>query len=128
MNIQKFAVLFAHGLVGWGLCGSIIGIFRNITSTENTLVIHAIGVPIIFGLLAWLYFSKFNYTTPLQTATFFFLFAFLMDFFVIAIFVEKSFAMFASILGTWIPFALIFLSTYVVGSYIFQQKRKLTYM
>jgi hypothetical protein len=125
MSIKKFAVLFAHGLVGWGLCGSIIGIFRNITSMENTLIIHAIGVPIIFGLLAWLYFSKFNYTTPLQTAAFFFLFAILMDFFVIAIFVEKSFAMFASILGTWIPFALIFLVTYLVGTYKLQRKRQI---
>ena len=124
MNIKKFAVLFAHGLVGWGLCGAIIGIFRSITSMENTLIIHAIGVPIIFGLLALLYFSRFNYTTPLQTAAFFFSFAILMDVFVIAIFVEKSFAMFASILGTWIPFGLIFLSTYLVGSYILQQNRK----
>lgn len=118
MNIQKSVILFAHGLVGWGLCGAIIGIFRNITSMENTLIIHAIGVPIIFGLLSLLYFSRFNYTTPLQTAAFFFSFAILMDVFVIAIFVEKSFAMFASILGTWIPFALIFLSTYAMGEYV----------
>jgi hypothetical protein len=125
MNIQKSVILFVHALVGWGLCGAIIGIFRNITSMENTLIIHAIGVPIIFGLLALLYFLRFNYTTPLQTATFFLLFAILMDGFVIAIFVEKSFAMFASILGTWIPFALIFLATYLVGSYTLQQKRKM---
>jgi peptidoglycan biosynthesis protein MviN/MurJ (putative lipid II flippase) len=125
MNIKKFAVLFAHGLVGWGLCGAIIGIFRGITSMENTLIIHAIGVPIIFGLLSLLYFSRFNYTTPLKTATFFFSLAILMDAFVIAIFVEKSFAMFASILGTWIPFALIFLSTWLVGTYTLQRKRQM---
>jgi peptidoglycan biosynthesis protein MviN/MurJ (putative lipid II flippase) len=125
MNIKKIAVLFAHGLVGWAACGAIIGIFRSITSMENTLIIHAIGVPVIFGLLSLLYFSKFNYTTPMQTAVFFFSFAILMDVFVIAIFVEKSFAMFASILGTWIPFALIFLSTYLVGSYTLQKKRRM---
>jgi hypothetical protein len=44
-------------------------------------------------------------------------FAILMDFFVIALLVQKSFAMFASVLGTWIPFALIFASTYVTGYY-----------
>jgi hypothetical protein len=42
-------------------------------------------------------------------------FVILMDFFVIAIFVEKSFAMFGSLLGTWIPFGLIFAATYLVG-------------
>jgi len=37
---------------------------------------------------------------------------------VVATFIEKSYAMFASILGTWIPFALIFGSTYLVGVYV----------
>jgi hypothetical protein len=37
---------------------------------------------------------------------------------VVAPLFERSFAMFASVLGTWIPFALIFLSTYLVGWYL----------
>ncbi|MCJ7434865.1 MAG: hypothetical protein MUO77_15390 [Anaerolineales bacterium] len=118
MNIKKAIVIFVHAIVGWGLCGAIIGIGRNVTTMGNTLIIHAIGVPIIFGLLSWLYFAKFRYTTPLQAAVIFVSFAILMDVFVIAMFVEKSFAMFVSILGTWIPFALIFLSTYLVGQYV----------
>jgi len=82
---------------------------------ENTLIIHALGVPLIFATLSFIYFRFFNYTSPFQTAILFFSFAILMDFFVIAIFVEKSFAMFGSLLGTWIPFGLIFASTYLVG-------------
>jgi hypothetical protein len=31
--------------------------------------------------------------------------------------VEKSFAMFASIIGTWLPFSLIFLSTFLTSLY-----------
>jgi len=40
-----------------------------------------------------------------------------LDFFVVALLIEKNFAMSASPIGTWIPFALIFLSTYLTGSY-----------
>jgi hypothetical protein len=40
-----------------------------------------------------------------------------MDFFIIALMIEKSFDMFKSILGTWIPFILIMLSTYLTGIY-----------
>jgi hypothetical protein len=54
----------------------------------------------------------------MQTAFVFVSFVFLMDFFIVAMAVQKSFEMFASILGTWIPFALIFGSTYLVGSHI----------
>jgi len=113
--IKKIAVLLVHGLIGWGLCGATIGIGRTVTTMDNTLIIHAIAAPVIFGLLSWLYFSKFHYTTPLQTAFIFLGIVMLMDAGVIAPFAEKSYAMFASLLGTWIPFALIFAATYVTG-------------
>jgi len=121
-TVKKVVVILAHALVGWALCGSIIGIGRSLTSMETTLIVHAIGAPLIFGILSLLYFRKFNYTTPLQTAAIFTGFAILMDVFVIALLVEKSFVMFTVPIGTWIPFASIFLATYLVGM-IFSRKR-----
>ncbi len=117
-NIAKTIVILAFAFVGWAICGAIMGIGRAVTSLENTLVIHAIGAPIVFGMLSLIYFKRFNYTTPLQTAVAFLAFVVFMDVFLIALFVEKSFAMFGSILGTWIPFTLIFLSTYLTGLYL----------
>ncbi len=114
-NLAKAITVLAFAFVGWAICGAIMGIGRAVTSLENTLVIHAIAVPIVFGLLALIYFEQFDYTTPLQTALTFLAFVVFMDVFVIALFVEKSFAMFTSLLGTWVPFALIFLSTYFTG-------------
>jgi len=118
LNIKKPSIIFVHMFIGWALCGAIIGIGRAVTSIQNTLIIHAIGVPIIFVIISLIYFKKFNYTTPLSTAIIFLSFAVFMDFFVIALLVEKSFEMFASILGTWIPFSLIFLSTFLTGLYV----------
>jgi hypothetical protein len=40
-----------------------------------------------------------------------------MDFFVVALLINRSVEMFASARGTWIPFALIFAATYVTGMY-----------
>jgi hypothetical protein len=116
-GVSKPITILAFAFVGWAICGAIMGIGRAVTSLENTLVIHAIGAPIVFGVLSLIYFRKFNYTTPLQTAIAFVSFVVFMDVFLIAVFVEKSFAMFASILGTWIPFSLIFLSTFLTGLY-----------
>ena len=50
--MKKIIIIIIHMLIGWGLCGSIIGIGRQVTSMQNTLIIHAIGVPIIFGMLS----------------------------------------------------------------------------
>ena len=60
-------------------------------------------------------FKKFAFTSPLQTAFIFLAVLIVMDVFVVAMLIEKSFAMFASPLGTWLPLALIFSSTYITG-------------
>lgn len=115
--IKKLITILAHAFVVWGLCGAIVFIGREITTMENTLIIHAIGAPIIAATISLIYFKKFNYTTPLQTAIAFLSVVVLTDFFVVALLIEKSFEMFKSILGTWIPWALIFISTYLTGLY-----------
>ncbi len=117
INITKLSIILVHAFVGWGLCGAIMGISMGVTSLENTLIIHAIGAPIIFVIISLIYFKKFNYTTPLQTAIAFVSFAVFMDVFVVSLLINKNFEMFASILGTWIPLALIFKSTYITGLY-----------
>jgi len=117
LSIRKLIIILVHGLIGWALCGATMGIGMAVTSIENTLIIHAIAAPIIFATISLTYFKKFNYTTPLQTAIVFVFFVVFMDVFVVALLIEKSFEMFTNILGTWIPFALIFISTYLTGLY-----------
>ena len=112
---KKILIILVHAVIGWLLCGIIMGIGRNITSIETTLIIHAIGAPVIFSILSIIYFKKFNYTSPISTAIIFVSCVILMDLLVIAPLVEKSFVMFRSIIGTWIPFGLIFLSVYITG-------------
>lgn len=121
MEFKKIIILLAFAFVGWFLCAMVMGIGMEITSVNNALIIHAIAAPIIFGFISWIYFKKISFTTALQTATIFVFFVILMDFFVVALLIQRSFEMFTSILGTWIPFILIFASTYLVGTYL---KRK----
>ena len=111
----KGVVLSAHGLVGWAYCGVLIGVGRRYLPLSTTLVVHAIGAPAGFALVSFLYFRKFAYTSPLQTAAIFLALVVGLDLFLVAPVFEKSFAMFASPLGTWIPFALIFAATYATG-------------
>jgi hypothetical protein len=67
-----------------------------------------------------------DYTTPLKTAIIFVSVVVFMDFFPVALLIEKSFAMFASLLGTWIPWALLFTSTYLTGLYVTRQTKTTT--
>jgi hypothetical protein len=114
-TLGHVAAILALGLLGWALCGAIMFIGMSVISLQTTLIIHAVGAPIIFGVISWFYFSRLNYSTPLSTAIAFLLIVMAMDFFLVALVINRSLDMFQGLLGTWIPFALIFLSTYMTG-------------
>ena len=115
MNSKKIMTILVHAFIGWALCTASMVIGMATMSLENALIVHAIGAPIFFTIISLVYFNRFNYTTPLQTALIFVSFVIVVDFFVAALMINRSLEMFASLLGTWIPFALIFTSTYLTG-------------
>jgi hypothetical protein len=110
------------GLLGWALCGAIMFIGMSVTDIQTTLIVHVIGAPIIFSLISWFYFKRLNYTSPIQTALLFICIVIFMDFFLVALIINKSLEMFKSPLGTWIPFILIFLASYLTGIFILKVK------
>jgi hypothetical protein len=118
VNARKRLVVVAAGFIGWMLCFGVMGIGMATMSLDNALIVHAVAAPIIFGAVSLVYFKRFGYTSPLATATTFVGFVITMDFLLVALVINRSLAMFASPIGTWIPFSLIFASTYIVGLYL----------
>ena len=115
--IQLISVLF-FGFIGqMGCWGLMIG-GQAITTLENALVIHAIGAPIVFTLVSFIYFKTLNYTKPSTTAFTFVAVVVLIDFFIVSLLINQNFDMFLSPIGTWIPFALIFTTTYLTGTIV----------
>lgn len=116
MKNGRLISVIIFGLIGqMGCWGLMIG-GQAVTTLDNALIIHAVGAPFVFALVSFVYFRKLNYTTPLITAISFVAIVILMDFFIVALLINQSFEMFLSPIGTWIPFALIFASTYLTGS------------
>ena len=122
--MRKTIIILAHAFVGWLLCAATMGIGMAVTSQQTALVIHAIGAPIYFTVVSSFYFGRFHFTSPLLTAAIFVAFVMIVDFCVVALLIIRSLAMFESVLGTWIPFALIFASTLLTGVLFLQQRVK----
>ena len=118
LDLKKIVILLVHGLIIWVLCGLTMYIGMSITTMEITLIVHAIAAPIFACLISFIYFKKFNYTTPLVTAIIFVAVAILLDIFIVSLVIERSFEMFASFLGTWLVFILIFTATFLTGFYL----------
>ena len=118
MDIRRVATIMVHAFIGWALCAATMGIGMAMAPLQNALIAHAIGAPLYFAVVSLIYFKKFHYTAPLHTALVFVGFVMAVDFLVVALLINRSLEMFASLLGTWIPFALIFASTYLTGLYV----------
>ena len=112
---KEVAIILIHAFVGWALCTATMVISMATTTIQNALIIHAVFAPIIYTAVSLVYFNKFNFTRPLPTGLIFVSFVIIMDFFIVALLVQKSLEMFYSPLGTWIPFMLIFSTTYLIG-------------
>lgn len=104
-----------HGVIGWAICGATIGVGRQLVSMDTTLVIHALVAPLAFGLLTWNYFRRHPDSGAGAIALTMLGVVVGLDAPVVAPFIERSYAMFRSMLGTWIPFASILASSYIVG-------------
>jgi hypothetical protein len=115
LETKKVIVILLHAFVGWAMCTASIGIGMAVTSVGTALIIHAVVAPIAFSLVTFFYIRRFHYTSPLVTAIIFVSFVIVVDFFLVALAILGSLEMFTSLLGTWIPFILIFLATYGTG-------------
>jgi hypothetical protein len=122
LSFKQWLTILVHALVLWALCGAIMFIGMGIWPIDTTLIIHAVGAPIIAAVISLIYFTKFNYTTPLHTAIIFVAFVILVDFFLVAMVINKSFEMFQDFLGTWLPFTLIFFATTLTGTLVSKKK------
>jgi hypothetical protein len=107
--------VIGHALAGWLVCGATVGVGRLVLSLHATLVVHAVVAPLAFGLLAWHHTRRYPDSPPVATATAMLSIVVGLDALVVAPIFERSYAMFGSVLGTWLPFLLIFTAVYLVG-------------
>jgi hypothetical protein len=109
------ARLVLHALAGWAACAAVMGALLATGSRTLALVVHAVAAPLIFVAVARHYFRERGARDPFPTALAFVFIVALLDLVVVAGLVQHSFALFASIAGTWLPFLLVFVATLVTG-------------
>jgi len=110
--------LLLHALAGWGLCGAVMAVCMARLPLGAALAVHGAAAPVIFTAVTWSYFRWFGAIAPLPAAAVLVATVIVLDAVVVAGLVQRSFAMFASIAGTWLPFALIFLASWAAGSLV----------
>jgi len=107
--------LVLHAAVGWAACGVLMAVLLALASERVALAVHAALVPILFVPVARHYFAARGARDPLPAALAFVATVIVLDLVVVAGLFLRSAVVFASVASTWLPFALVFLSTWATG-------------
>ncbi|MEJ2007617.1 MAG: hypothetical protein P8Z30_05560 [Acidobacteriota bacterium] len=114
-SAKSIGITLAYALAGWALCGLVMFAAMAVTTLPHALIGHALAAPVIFAAVSFIYFRRPGSWSPLTAAAAFVGVVMAMDLLVVALLIEKSFDMFKSLGGTWLPFLLIFVSTWMTG-------------
>jgi len=114
-EMKKSIVFLLHALAGWIGCGAVMAVGMRLLSLQDALLVHLFAAPLIFALISLSYHKKAPSAHPLPVAAGFTVIVMAMDFFLVAMVIQKSFEMFRSTMGTWVPFGTIFISSWMTG-------------
>ena len=118
MDLRESLILIVHSVVIYFVCFAVMGISMATLTIDMALVAHAAAAPFVSAIFSYIYYKKFNYSSPIITAVAIVVTVILLDFFLTATIILQDYAMFYSPIGTWIPFALIFTAALIVGIYM----------
>jgi hypothetical protein len=110
-------IVGTFALAGWAFCAAIMGVLPPRVGMDAALLIHLLAGPIAFAALAFAYHRRFGDFSPLPVAAAFVAVAIALDVLLVAFVILGSFDMFRSVIGTWLPFLLIFLASWAAGKW-----------
>jgi hypothetical protein len=112
---MSWAYLLGLGLALWGACGAVIAIGRRLWTLDTTLRVHLFAAPLISFVVSTIHYMLAPEFDVLLRATVLTGLVVLLDAMVVAPVFEHSYAMFRSAIGTWLPFAAIFVASLAAG-------------
>jgi Na+-transporting NADH:ubiquinone oxidoreductase subunit NqrD len=112
---MAFVYLLGLALVLWGVCGATVAIGRRVWGLDTALRVHLVAAPVAAFLVATVHRLLVPAFDSLLRAAVMTAVIIVLDAVLVAPLFERSYAMFRSLIGTWIPFALIFLASWAAG-------------
>ena len=110
-----WSYLVGLALLLWGACGAVMAVGRRLWTLPTALRVHLAAAPTMGFALSIAHARIDPACGALMRATVVTGLIVALDALVVAPLFERSYDMFRSLIGTWIPFALIFLASWAAG-------------
>jgi Na+-transporting NADH:ubiquinone oxidoreductase subunit NqrD len=107
--------LLGLALVLWSVCGATMAVGRRVWGLDTALRVHLVVAPVVAFLVSTVHRLLVPEFDSVLRAVVITGAVVVLDAVLVAPLFERSYAMFKSLIGTWIPFALIFLASWAAG-------------
>jgi hypothetical protein len=112
---MAWVYLFGLALLLWVACGTVMAVGRRLWGLDAALKVHLAAAPITAFLVAAAHVLIAPGFGSLLRAMAITALVVVLDALIVAPILEHSYAMFRSVIGTWLPFALIFFASLAAG-------------
>ena len=103
------------GVIAWAGCGLVLGVSRASLGMEIALWLHLAAAPVIAYAATVACCNQPRHPRAVSLAALLSGTIFCLDLLIVAPFIERSFVMFQSVLGTWAPIGLIAFTSLATG-------------
>jgi hypothetical protein len=109
-----------HAIAIWTLSAALLVGSSFLLWAATAVTIRVATAPMIAAVVASVFFTKYDDARPLGVAITFTATVALLDAIVLAALIQRSAAIFVQPLATWVPYALIFATTWMSGALMAQ--------
>jgi hypothetical protein len=113
----------AVAVLAWAACGGVLAGVRALLGLGPALAVHLVAAPVIAAVATVVLWHHPRHPGSAATAVALAGTAALLDAIVVAPFLERSYAMFGSVVGTWLPLALILAASAATGAALGREAR-----
>jgi len=116
MSAQRNIEATLHAFAIWTLSGALLIGLMMFTRMETAFAVRVITAPLIALIVSSAFFSKYEHARPLSVAIIFAGVVALLDAVILAGFIDRSPRLLLEPRATWLPYALILLTTWGSGA------------
>jgi len=114
---RRVLAVLRYALAAWAVCAGTMALATTVLGDRGVAVVYAVTAPAVFALVAFVYARARGELSPFALAAVLVGTALALDAGLVAPLLLRSFAMFASVTGTWLPLGLGFFAAWAAGAH-----------
>jgi hypothetical protein len=115
VSVREAAVAVLFAAAGWTVSAAVFSLSAWVVPLQTALAVHGVVMPLVFVLVALVYFGRRTALRALPAAVLFASVTLALEIVGPRLLVDRSYEPLTSVLGTWLPVLFVLVVTWLTG-------------